>query len=154
MYTLTEWIAAAWPRAGVGRRLARRAAGPVMALGAILAIGQVPGGVGEPAGFGPAVALAQEGSAREAEGKAWLGIGLDNMLECRTGEAARNRDGDDCRSFTVISTVVVGSPAEEAGVAAGDTLISLGDATPGTPAYRAQLSNLRVGQTVQLDVEL
>ena len=80
------------------------------------------------------------------DGKPWLGVGLETRQECRSDAE------DECRVIVLISSVVVGSPAEAAGIEVGDILVSLDDATPESRAFRAGLDGMEVGKPVAIEV--
>jgi C-terminal processing protease CtpA/Prc len=86
--------------------------------------------------------------AREAEKppKAWLGVGLETHRECR------NNTEDDCEYRMLISSVVVGSPAEEGGIEVGDLIVSLDGAAPGSPEFKVRLNEMVVGEPVVIEV--
>lgn len=80
------------------------------------------------------------------DGKPWLGVGLETRQECRSDAE------DECRVIVLISSVVVGSPAEAAGIEVGDILVSLDDATPESREFRAGLDGMEVGKPVAIEV--
>ena len=80
------------------------------------------------------------------DGKPWLGVGLETRKECRSDAE------DECRVVVLISSVVVGSPAEAAGIEVGDILVSLDDATPESREFRAGLDGMEVGKPVAIEV--
>ncbi len=80
-------------------------------------------------------------------GQPWLGVGLETRLECPSGEKRR-----DCRRFLLISSVVVGSPAEAAGIAVGDTMVELDGAAPETTEFRRRLRRLEAGTPIEVIV--
>lgn len=80
------------------------------------------------------------------DGKPWLGVGLETRRECRSDAE------DECRVIVLISSVVVGSPAEAAGIEVGDIVVSLDDATPESREFRAGLDGMEVGKPVAIEV--
>jgi C-terminal processing protease CtpA/Prc len=80
-------------------------------------------------------------------GQPWLGVGLESRLECSLGGKKR-----ECRRFLLISSVVVGSPAEAAGVAVGDTVVEVDGATPETTEFRRRLRRLEAGTPIEVIV--
>jgi C-terminal processing protease CtpA/Prc len=80
------------------------------------------------------------------DGKPWLGVGLETRQECRA-------DADrECRVIVLIRSVVVGSPAEAAGIEVGDIVVSLDRAAPESPEFRAGLDGMEVGKPVAIEV--
>ena len=94
----------------------------------------------------PAPRYAPQAREREKPRKAWLGVGLETRREC-LGE----REGD-CELRMLISSVVVGSPAEEGGIEVGDELVSLDGAAPDTEEFKVRLDEMRVGEPVAIQV--
>ncbi|MEE8447270.1 MAG: PDZ domain-containing protein [Gemmatimonadota bacterium] len=80
-------------------------------------------------------------------GQPWLGVGLESRLECSLGGKKR-----ECRRFLLISSVVVGSPAEAAGVAVGDTVVEVDGARPETTEFRRRLRRLEAGTPIEVIV--
>jgi C-terminal processing protease CtpA/Prc len=80
------------------------------------------------------------------DGKPWLGVGLETRQECRSDAK------DECRVIVLISSVVVGSPAEAAGIEVGDIVMSLDSATPESREFRAGLDGMEVGKPVAIEV--
>ncbi|MEE9576736.1 MAG: PDZ domain-containing protein [Gemmatimonadota bacterium] len=80
-------------------------------------------------------------------GQPWLGVGLETRVECPSGGKKR-----DCSRFLLISSVVVGSPAEAAGIAVGDTVVEIDGATPETAEFRRRLRRLEVGTAIEVVV--
>ncbi len=80
-------------------------------------------------------------------GQPWLGVGLETRLECPSGGKKR-----DCRRFLLISSVVVGSPAEAAGIAVGDTMVEMDGAAPETTEFRRRLRRLEAGTPIEVIV--
>jgi C-terminal processing protease CtpA/Prc len=80
-------------------------------------------------------------------GQPWLGVGLESRLECPSGGKKR-----ECRRFLLISSVVVGSPAEAAGIAVGDTVVEVDGATPETAEFRRHLRRLEAGTPIEVIV--
>jgi C-terminal processing protease CtpA/Prc len=80
------------------------------------------------------------------DGKPWLGVGLETRQECRSDAK------DECRVIVLISSVVVGSPAEAAGIEVGDIVVSLDEATPESRQFRAGLDGMEVGKPVAIEV--
>ncbi len=80
-------------------------------------------------------------------GQPWLGVGLETRVECPSGGKKR-----DCRRFLLISSVVVGSPAEAAGIAVGDTVVEIDGATPETAEFRRRLRHLEAGTAIEVVV--
>lgn len=140
--------------AGAARRVIRRSC-ILMGLGACLAV--TSGLVGRPGRL-----LAQEASPEappspreyapaylpgvRAVGKPWLGVGLETRHECRVDVE------DECRDVVVISSVVVGSPAEQAGIEVGDILTSIDAARPGSEEFKSRLDGMAVGRPVAVEV--
>ena len=87
--------------------------------------------------------------AQESEGapRAWLGIGLEEVCE-RTGDATTW----SCIRAPVVQSVVIDSPADEAGFAPGDTLVSIDGKHLATAAGDQALSVLEVGRAVTLEL--
>lgn len=85
-------------------------------------------------------------SAVRQDGKPWLGVGLETRRECRSDAE------HECRVVVLISSVVVGSPAEAAGIEVGDVVVSLDDATPESREFRARLDAMEVGVPVAVEV--
>lgn len=94
----------------------------------------------------PRAGSPQDAPSRPEAPKAWLGVGLEKRQECRADAPG------ECRVILVISSVVVGSPAEAAGVEVGDLLVSLDAAAPGTSEFQTGLDGLEVGRAVVLEV--
>lgn len=90
--------------------------------------------------YGPSRAPAPQ------EGKPWLGVGLETRQECRS-----DAEGE-CRVVVLISSVVIGSPAEAAGIEVGDVVVSLDEATPESREFRARLDAMEVGKPVAIEV--
>lgn len=89
---------------------------------------------------------ARPAPAVRQDGKPWLGVGLETREECRA-------DADrECRVIVLISSVVVGSPAEAAGIEVGDIVVSLDRAAPESPEFRAGLDGMEVGKPVAIEV--
>ena len=88
----------------------------------------------------------RQAPAVRQDGKPWLGVGLETRKECRSDAE------DECRVIVLISSVVVGSPAEAAGIEVGDILVSLDDATPESREFRAGLDGMEVGKPVAIEV--
>ena len=88
----------------------------------------------------------RQAPAVRQDGKPWLGVGLETRKECRSDAE------DECRVVVLISSVVVGSPAEAAGIEVGDILVSLDDATPESREFRAGLDGMEVGKPVAIEV--
>jgi C-terminal processing protease CtpA/Prc len=80
------------------------------------------------------------------DGKPWLGVGLETRQECRSDAK------DECRVIVLIRSVVVGSPAEAAGIEVGDIVVSLDAATPESREFRAGLDGMEVGKPVAIEV--
>lgn len=78
-------------------------------------------------------------------GQPWLGVGLETRVRCPLGGNKR-----DCRRFLLISSVVVGSPAEAAGVAIGDTVVELDGAAPESSEFQRRLRRLEVGTPIEV----
>ena len=92
---------------------------------------------GEPAG-------AQESDSAP---RAWLGIGLEEV--CRRSD---DQTTWSCERAPVVQSVVIGSPAELAGLMPGDTLQSIDGSHVATNAGADALSALQLGRTVELVV--
>ncbi len=88
----------------------------------------------------------RQAPAVRQDGKPWLGVGLETRQECRSDAE------DECRVIVLISSVVVGSPAEAAGIEVGDILVSLDEATPESREFRAGLDGMEVGKPVAIEV--
>ncbi|MEJ2340682.1 MAG: PDZ domain-containing protein [Gemmatimonadales bacterium] len=88
----------------------------------------------------------RQAPAVRQDGKPWLGVGLETRQECRPDAE------EDCRVIVLIRSVVVGSPAEAAGVEVGDMVVSLDEAAPGSAEFRAHLDGMEVGKPVVMKV--
>ena len=88
----------------------------------------------------------KQAPAVRQDGKPWLGVGLETRRECRSDAE------DDCRVIVLISSVVVGSPAEAAGIKVGDIVVSLDEATPESREFRVGLDGMEVGKPVAIEV--
>ncbi len=98
-------------------------------------------------GVVPAVPAPGHAARAPRVGQPWLGVGLESRLECSSGGKKR-----DCRRFLLISSVVVGSPAEAAGIAVGDTMVELDGAAPETTEFRRRLRRLEAGTPIEVIV--
>lgn len=88
----------------------------------------------------------RQAPAVRQDGKPWLGVGLETRRECRSDAE------DECRVIVLISSVVVGSPAEAAGIGVGDIVVSLDEAAPESREFRARLDGMEVGKPVAIKV--
>lgn len=88
----------------------------------------------------------EQAPAVRQDGKPWLGVGLETRKECRSDAE------DECRVIVLISSVVVGSPAEAAGIKVGDIVVSLDKATPESREFRVGLDGMEVGKPVAIEV--
>lgn len=110
--------------------------------------------------------LAQQAGGSE---RAWLGVGISARAACpaaaadRPAERRPDRDEsagarlpDDsaggCRPVYVAETVVVGGPADRAGLEPGDTLLSVEGHPPGSEAGERVLGGLEAGRPVRIVV--
>lgn len=91
---------------------------------------------------GPAPAQERPGS------RGWLGVGVQELLECRVDISERER----CRKRLVVTQVVVDGPADRAGVRAGDTLVALGGDRLDRGLEAAAFAALRPGAPVRVEV--
>ncbi len=80
-------------------------------------------------------------------GQPWLGVGLETRRECPSGGKKR-----DCRRFLLISSVVVGSPAEAAGIVVGDIVVEMDGATPQSREFQRRLRRLAAGTPIEVVV--
>jgi C-terminal processing protease CtpA/Prc len=80
-------------------------------------------------------------------GQPWLGVGLETRVECPSGGKKR-----ECRRFLLISSVVVNSPAEAAGIAVGDTVVEIDGAAPESTEFRRHLRHLEAGTPIEVIV--
>ncbi len=98
----------------------------------------------------PAALRAQQST----EPPAWIGVGLSARPACdgvsgtAAGAAPSAVVASGCRTAYVAETVIVGGPADSAGLVPGDTLISVQGHALGTPAGEEALAHLRAGQRV------
>lgn len=113
----------------------------------------------------PAAAQQQEGEGRAAVPEpgapgGWIGVGLEPRLRCPSASAvpggrlrSRARGGDEgCRRALLVETVVVGEPADRAGIAPGDTILAVN----GRPVFDGdgdlRLPNFRPGEELAVSV--
>jgi len=91
------------------------------------------------------VAKLEEEATKEPVKADKLGLSVQDM----TPEIARELDLDRNTTGVVVSSVVPGSPAEEAGLRAGDLIEMVGNKPVGTVAeFRKQLSDRPAGESV------
>lgn len=107
------------------------------ALGALVALA---------AGNGPVSAQQPSGSS-----PAWIGVGIPNHAVC-VDSTGRPGVGGGCKPVVLVETVVVGGPADQAGMAAGDTLVSVDGHALGTAGGERALAALRPGVPVRVVV--
>lgn len=79
----------------------------------------------------------------------WLGLGLDHEMRCPRGAAERTAK-EDCDHALLIETVVVGSPADEAGVMPGDTVITANGRGLFTERGKLDIPSFAVGEEMRL----
>lgn len=99
-----------------------------------------------------AVATAASGlsAQRAAESsRAWIGVGISARPAC-PGAAADSAGG--CRPVYVAETVVVGGPADRAGLEPGDTLLSVEGHSLGSEAGERALGGMDAGRPVRIVV--
>jgi membrane-associated protease RseP (regulator of RpoE activity) len=112
---------------------------PVVGLLAALLVA-VPGG------------LSAQGTARPDSAPAWIGVGVAGRSTCDDGRGRPDRTASDCRTSFIAETVVLGSPADSAGIEPGDTLLTISGQALGTAAGERALSDLRIGRAVEVRV--
>ncbi len=89
----------------------------------------------------PATARAQTRVPTDGQRPAWLGVGYQlRWLE----------HGDECRPEVVVSSVIHGSPAERAGLRAGDAIVALDGQPLGAFAIQRMAAGLAAGDSVRL----
>lgn len=95
-------------------------------------------------------------AAAQADGeRGWLGVGLREVVRCPRGAAVPSgtpSSEDGCQSALVVQAVFRGSPAEEAGLAPGDTLLAVEGEAVGGEAGLGPLAELRAGRSLELRV--
>jgi membrane-associated protease RseP (regulator of RpoE activity) len=101
--------------------------------------------------------LSAQGSARQDTARrdgapAWIGVGLAGRTSCGDGHGGPARTASDCRTAFIAETVVLGSPADSAGIEPGDTLLAIAGQALGTAAGERVLGGLRVGHPVDVRV--
>lgn len=123
------------------------------------------------AGFLAVAAVVSGASAQQAAGSApaWLGVGISGRAACPGASADRpvetRPDRDDpagarapddtvagCHAVYVAETVVVGGPADRAGLEPGDTLLSVEGHPLGSEAGERALAGLQAGRPVRIAV--
>lgn len=113
-------------------RLAARSVGAVGVVGLLTAGGLV-------------------GQAPADASRGWLGIGVQELVECRAERGSRGRCAELAKRL-VVSRVVVGGPADRAGLQLGDTILALNgrrlDGGLAEPAF----ASLRPAAPVQVRV--
>lgn len=80
--------------------------------------------VGAVAFLGLLVAGGLYGQTPPEASRGWLGIGVQELVECRADRGTRGRCAE-LRKRLVVSRIVVGGPADRAGLQLGDTLLAL-----------------------------
>lgn len=102
---------------------------------------------------GPRGTAAQEAGGVGPEGRSgWLGVGLQETLVCPDGEEGAAPEAvlpEDCRPVFVAEAVIRGSPADEAGVQPGDTLIALNGRPLASRRGLRALRSMRPGRPVE-----
>lgn len=116
---------------------------PVALVAALLLA--LPGGLS-------AQGTARKEAARQDSAPAWIGVGLAGRTTCGDGHGGPSRTASDCRTSFIAETVVLGGPADSAGIEPGDTLLAIAGQTLGTAAGDRALSHLRVGQPVDVRI--
>lgn len=113
-------------------------------LVALVALGSPSGGAAGQGEDAPA--------GTEEDGRGWLGIGVRATMICPgSGERETEAvDSAECRRSLMVEAVVEGSPAEEAGVQPGDTLLALDESALSDPGGGAALRALEPGEPVSL----
>lgn len=104
-----------------------------------------------PAGL-RAQGAAPQGAARQDSAPAWIGVGLAGRTTCGDGHGGPARTASDCHTAFIAETVVLGSPADSAGIEPGDTLVTIAGQALGTAAGERALGRLRAGQAVDVRV--
>lgn len=95
----------------------------------------------------PRPAAAQE----EPRAAGWLGLGLEEHLECRVTREGSEVGRPGCERRIVVARLVADGPAHRAGVRPGDTLLALdGRALQSSEMRERALSALRPGQPVRV----
>ncbi len=80
--------------------------------------------------------------------RGWLGVSIQNL----TDELARSF-GRDSRDGALISEVIAGTPAEEAGLAPGDIVVAIdGESVESSIEFRRRIAALEPGTRVSLDL--
>lgn len=95
-------------------------------------------------GVGVTAASAQQ----EGRARGWLGVGVQELMECRLYGA----DEDRCWKRLVVTRVVVDGPADRAGVQPGDTLVALDGARLDRGLADPAFAALRPGAVVRMEV--
>lgn len=99
---------------------------------------------------GPGPAAGQEEAAEDRPG--WLGVGIQETLVCPgpEGEVPEVVTPEDCRRVYVAEAVVEGSPAAEAGIRPGDTLVAMNGRPLASARGARALRSLRPGRPVEV----
>lgn len=96
----------------------------------------------------PAVVLVAGLAAQEPPARGWLGVGVQEVMECRV----RSAEPDRCAKKLIVTQVVVDGPADEAGVQVGDTLLALDGERLDRGLAEAAFAGLRPGTPARLEV--
>lgn len=130
-------------------RLVPAGAATILAAGLVaLAPGPVAGQEGGVAGE----------EARRDASRAWIGVGLQPRLRCpsdreadRTPAPASDRE-EECRRALVVETVVVGEPADRAGILPGDTILAVNGRAVFDGGGNVRLPSFRPGEDLAVSV--
>lgn len=93
----------------------------------------------------------QDSGGRDAR-PAWIGVGLSGRTACRDDRGGPARAAPACRTTFIAETVVLGSPADSAGIEPGDTLLTIDGQALGTEGGEKALADLTAGHGVQVRI--